>query len=144
MKRIALAVMMCVAVGILGACGSSDPTSPSNQENPGTSNQGTSTKISAAQAKEMMDSSDPYILVDVRTADEYAGAHIDTAILIPVDDLASRAASELPDKDARILVYCQSGGRSARAAQTLVGLGYQQVFDMGGIKDWPYGTVSGR
>ena len=130
MKKIALAVMVCAAVGILGACGTSDPTP------------GSPTTISAAEAKEIIDSGEAYILVDVRNPDEYAAARIDTAILIPVDSLAERAPSELPDKDARILVYCRSGVRATTAAGILADLGYTQVYNMGGINSWPYGTVS--
>jgi len=100
-------------------------------------------KISASEAKSMMEKGDPFILVDVRTPTEYQQQRIEGAVLIPYDEIASRAASELPDKSALILVYCKSGNRSSTAAHTLVGMGYTNVYDMGGIQDWPYDTVSG-
>ena len=100
-------------------------------------------KISAEEARQMMEGTQDYILVDVRTEEEYKEAHIEGAVLIPVDVIGARAAEELPDMDAVIFVYCRSGVRSAQAAETLAGLGYTQVFDMGGINGWPYGTVSG-
>lgn len=100
-------------------------------------------KITAGEAWTLIDGEDPYILLDVRTAEEFEDAHIDGAILIPDDEIASRAEAELPDKDALILVYCRSGRRSAGAAKALIGLGYTNVLDFGGIIDWPYETVSG-
>lgn len=101
-------------------------------------------KITAADAKEIMDSGQPYILLDVRTSAEYAESRIDGAMLIPDNEIGEKAESELPDKSALILVYCRSGRRSAAASNELVGMGYVNVYDMGGIVDWPYGTVSGQ
>ena len=46
-------------------------------------------------------------------------------------------------KDAQLLVYCRSGRRSAEAAQKLLALGYEHVYDFGGIIDWPFETESG-
>ncbi len=94
-------------------------------------------KISAAQAQQIMDGPDEYILLDVRTESEFMAGHIAGAILIPDNELAQRAPAELPDKNALILVYCRSGNRSQKAAQQLLELGYRQVYDFGGILDWP-------
>ena len=96
-------------------------------------------KISAEDAKEMMDTQD-VIIVDVRTQDEYNEGYIENAILIPNESI-SRAPSELPDKDAVILIYCRSGNRSKQAADKLVALGYTNIYDFGGIIDWPYEIV---
>jgi rhodanese-related sulfurtransferase len=81
------------------------------------------------------DLGDDLILLDVRTPEEWAAGHIEGATLIPLDDLGTRAASELP-KDAAIIVYCRSGNRSAEAASYLVNAGYTNVSDMGGILGW--------
>jgi rhodanese-related sulfurtransferase len=99
--------------------------------------------ISSEKAKEVMDSTDDYILLDVRSEEEYNDEHIDGAILIPDDELEERAEIELPDKAAAILVYCRSGRRSAKSAELLAGLGYKNIYDIGGIIDWKYDTVSG-
>ncbi|MCL1874195.1 MAG: rhodanese-like domain-containing protein [Clostridiales bacterium] len=99
-------------------------------------------KITAKEAKEVMNRGEPYILLDVRTDEEYSDKRIEGAILIPDFEIGSRAGSELPDKDALILVYCRGGRRSANAANELVSLGYTNVYDIGGINDWPYDTVS--
>ncbi len=97
------------------------------------------TKISAKDAKEMMDSEE-VIIVDVRTLEEYNEGHIENAILIPNESITS-APQELSDKDATILVYCRSGNRSADASKKLVDLGYTNIYDFGGIIDWPYAIV---
>ena len=96
-------------------------------------------KISAEDAKEMMDTQD-VVIVDVRTQEEYNEGYIENAILIPNESI-SGAPSELPDKDAVILIYCRSGNRSKQAADKLVALGYTNIYDFGGIMDWPYEIV---
>lgn len=100
-------------------------------------------KISPQQAKSMMEESEPYLLLDVRTQEEFKEKRIDGAVLIPDYELKNRASAELPDKNALILIYCRSGRRSALAAKNLIDLGYTNVYDFGGIIDWSYATVSG-
>ena len=98
-------------------------------------------QITPAQAKEIMDTQDGYVILDVRTREEFDEAHIDGAILIPDYEIADKAESILKDKDQLILVYCRSGRRSKLAAEALVELGYTNVKEFGGIIDWPYDTV---
>ncbi len=100
-------------------------------------------KITAEEAKAILDGEAPYLLLDVRTDEEFEAGRIGGAILIPDYELAERAEAELPDKDALILIYCRSGRRSANAARELIGMGYTNALDFGGIIDWPYETVSG-
>ena len=95
-------------------------------------------RISAAEAMVMMDRYDELIILDVRTEEEFSEGHIPGAILIPDYELAERAETELPNKDQLILVYCRSGRRSKTAAEMLVGMGYTNVKDFGGIIDWEY------
>ena len=97
-------------------------------------------KITAAGAR--LDSGDPVVLLDVRTAEEFAEGHIPGAVCLPVEAIGRTAPAELPDKSAEILVYCRSGSRSAKAARKLTGLGYTHVADFGGIQDWPYETTT--
>ncbi len=96
--------------------------------------------ISPADAKARLDSGEEIILLDVRTAEEYLSGHITGSILLPLDELDAKADETLKDKNAIIYVYCRSGRRSKIAAEMLAGMGYTQVFDLGGIIDWPYGT----
>ena len=98
-------------------------------------------KISAEQAKAKMEEGKPYVLLDVRTEREFKEQRIAGAVLLPDSEIGVRAAAMLPDKDALIFVYCRSGNRSANAARRLVNMGYTNVYDFGGIVDWPYGTV---
>lgn len=95
-------------------------------------------QITPAEAKEIMDTEQNYIILDVRTEEEFAEGHIAGAILIPDYEITEKAESVLMDKDQQILVYCRSGRRSKNAASQLVGLGYSNVKEFGGIIDWPY------
>ena len=100
-------------------------------------------QISADEAKEMMDTQSDYLILDVREADEYQSGHIPGAVLFPVGSIdASSAEQIIPSKDTLLLVYCRSGNRSKTAASALAELGYTQVYEFGGINDWPYDTVS--
>lgn len=105
------------------------------------SNQSAYQKISASQAKEIMDNQTNYIILDVRTNQEYEEEHIEGAILIPENEISQKAQDKLPNKDQLILVYCRSGRRSKIAADELVKLGYTNIKDFGGIIDWQYETV---
>jgi len=95
-------------------------------------------RITAAEAYEMIGNEKTFILLDVRTMEEHQEGRIPGSILIPDFEIESRAESELPDKDALILVYCRSGRRSQSAAIELVAMGYTNVYDFGGITDWPF------
>lgn len=98
-------------------------------------------KISASEAKNIMDTQTGYIILDVRTQQEFAQGHIEGALLIPDYELQQKASDMLPDKDQLILVYCRSGNRSAKASKLLIELGYTNVKDFGGINSWSYGIV---
>ena len=98
-------------------------------------------KITAEQAYEMMNTQE-VVIVDVRTQSEYDEGHIQNAVLIPNETIGSEPPTNLPDKNAIILVYCRSGRRSEEAARKLVNLGYVSVYDFGGINDWTYDTVT--
>lgn len=99
--------------------------------------------ISAEAAKARMDSGDPVMIVDVRTAEEYEAGHIPGALLLPLGDIGDTPPALLPDMDAEILLYCRSGNRSGQAAKKLAAMGYTRIYDFGGILSWPYETVTG-
>jgi phage shock protein E len=75
-----------------------------------------------------------YILVDVRTPEEYLGGHIPSALNIPYDAIGTRVPT--PDKDALIILYCRSGARAQSAKQTLDAMGYTRVVNFGGVDKW--------
>lgn len=112
-----------------------------NTEGGSTMEPNTYNQISPEEAKAMMEEETDYILLDVRSQEEYAEGHIQGAIVIPDNEIADRAQAELTDKEAITLVYCRSGRRSKLAAQALADLGYTNVYEFGGILDWPYETV---
>ena len=94
--------------------------------------------ITAEEAKQIMDSEEGYIILDVRTQEEYDEGHISGAIVISHEEITEKAEEVLTDKDQLILVYCRSGRRSKIAAEALVELGYTNIKEFGGIIDWPY------
>lgn len=96
--------------------------------------------ITAEEAKEMMETLDEYMIVDVREQYEYDAGHIEGAVLVPVGSLEELASELLPDKEMTLLLYCRSGNRSAQAANKLLEMGYSNIYDFGGIRDWPYET----
>lgn len=94
--------------------------------------------ITAQEAKELMDREVGYVILDVRTEEEYAQGHIPGAILIPDYEIWQKAEGILTDKDQMLLVYCRSGRRSKNASQALLEMGYTNIREFGGIIDWPY------
>ena len=94
--------------------------------------------ITAEEAKQIMDTEEGYIILDVRTLEEYDEGHIPGAIVISHEKIAEKAEEVLPDKNQLILVYCRSGRRSKIAAEALAELGYTNIKEFGGIIDWPY------
>ena len=94
--------------------------------------------ITAEEAKQIMDSEEGYIILDVRTQEEYDEGHIPGATQISHEEIEEKAEDVLTDKDQLILVYCRSGRRSKIAAEALVELGYTNIKEFGGIIDWPY------
>ncbi len=97
-------------------------------------------QIKAVEAKKIMDSTNCKIL-DVRTEEEFNEAHIYDAINIPLNVLDEKIEQILSDKDETILVYCKSGVKSKEAAFTMVKKGYTNVFEFGGIINWPFDIV---
>jgi rhodanese-related sulfurtransferase len=93
----------------------------------------TSVRVSGGDARQMV--ADGALLLDVRSPEEFSGGHIEGAMSIPIQELARRMG-ELGDKDAEIVVYCQSGGRSAMAKRLLESNGFTKVHDMGGMRQW--------
>lgn len=99
------------------------------------------TVIDAEQAKKMIDDGDVVIL-DVRTRAEYGEGHIADSYNVPLDEIDLGIERIAPDKDTVLLIYCRSGNRSKIAARALAEQGYLNVYDFGGIVDWPYDIVT--
>lgn len=97
-------------------------------------------KITPEDAKKMLEKNDDVFLIDVRTKEEYNEKHIEGSILVPLDVLEEKIDEVVKDKNKEIIVYCRSGRRSKKAANILLELGYNNVYDLGGIINWPYKT----
>ena len=120
--RVAAAAVAALMVALLAACGAS--SKPSYRQ------------ITADEAAQMMQEETDFVLLDVRTQEEYASGHIPGAICIPNETIGSEEIPELPDKDQLILVYCRSGNRSKQASQKLAEQDYTNVVEFGGINGW--------
>ena len=94
--------------------------------------------IAPEKANEMMENLEDFVLLDVRSEEEFSEGHIPGAIVIPHEEISERAEAEIPEKDVPVFVYCRSGRRSKIAAEELVSLGYSEIYEFGGIGDWPY------
>ena len=105
----------------------------------GTSQQGESLykQITAEEAEQIMETETNYIILDVRTQEEYEEGHIPGAVCLPNEEIGETEIDELPEKEQTILVYCRSGNRSKRASEKLAKLGYTNVLEFGGIQVWP-------
>ncbi len=122
-------VMLCSILGLTGCSNSVNRPNTASDSN-------TYQQITAEEAAKMMQSETDYIVLDVRTDQEYASGHIPGAVNIPNETIASEAIQQLPDKEQLILVYCRSGNRSKQASEKLVNLGYTNIVEFGGINDW--------
>ena len=98
-------------------------------------------KLSAQEAKEIFDNEPNSIIIDVRTEGEFAASKIPNSINIPLSVIENEVLSRYPKKDTKLYLYCRSGNRSNQAANLLVNLGYNSVYDFGGIINWPYEII---
>lgn len=78
---------------------------------------------------------DEVVLIDVRTDEEFANWHAPMAIHLPYDRIDQTVAAAVPDKDTPIVLHCRSGRRSGIARETLLGLGYTDVTNLGGLEE---------
>ncbi|NQV12009.1 hypothetical protein HQ524_01470 [Candidatus Uhrbacteria bacterium] len=91
--------------------------------------------ISCTDYKKLLDSGEPYSLIDVREKDEWDAGHIDEAVHIPRGFLEFKIEELIPKKDAMIIVQCASGGRAALCGKALQEMGYTNVRNLeGGYK----------
>lgn len=98
-------------------------------------------QLSMEEASELINSNEYGVILDVRTVAEYNEGHIENAIILPSDEIENKAEATLNDKNEVILVYCRSGNRSKDASKMLIDMGYTNVYDFGGINEWPYEIV---
>lgn len=98
---------------------------------------GTYQKISAQGAQELLQERPDALIIDVRTEAEYLSGHIGGSLLLPNEQISSsQRPPELPNLEVPIILYCRSGNRSNQAAQKLLKLGYQEIYDLGALSNW--------
>ena len=93
-------------------------------------------RITADEAQVLMQQTQDYLILDVRSPEEFAEGHIPHAINIPMERFGEAPPQELPDRNQTIFVYCVKGIRSMNVANRLAHMGYKNIVEMGGIQDW--------
>jgi len=93
-------------------------------------------RLSPREAQDICHAQNNVLLLDVRSEAEFETFHLPGAVSLPHDEIETRAADMLPDKDRVIFVYCRAGNRSRVAADLLARMGYSRVYDIGGVNDW--------
>lgn len=123
MEKIAIPVLLVLALVLTGVTNFAPKTTGYRQ-------------VTTAEAVNIMQTEENYVILDVRTAQEFASGHIPGAVLLPNETIGTEDIPLLPDKDQLILVYCRSGNRSKQAAEKLAQLGYTNIVEFGGINSW--------
>ena len=136
MRKYIFVILAVIAIVGLSGCDKKEATEQIQNVN-----EASYTQISMDEAVTMMEEETDYIVLDVRRPDEFADKHIPNAINVPNETIGEEEIPELPDKDQMILVYCRSGNRSKQASEKLATMGYTNVYEFGGINDWPGETV---
>lgn len=127
MRKWMLISVMSVTVLVLGACQGSPVES-----------------VNADQALELLANDPSIVLLDVREYSEHIEKRIEGSQLLSLSVIEVLLENQYPNKETTFIVYCRSGRRSAEAIEIMLEKGYQNIYDLGGIIDWPYDTVSGR
>ena len=109
-----LALVTLLGVLALAACGGAQASS-------------SPVKVEAATLAQDIETGTAPLIVDVRTADEFAAGHVPGAINIPYDQMEARSAEIVTYKDQAVVLYCRSGRRSGIAAETLAGKGFTNL-----------------
>ena len=125
-------ISVVMALLLLTGCGAQGRKAPGYRQ------------VTMEEAVAMMEAESGYLILDVRTAEEFREKHIPGAVNVANETIGSEEIPQLPDKDQLILVYCRSGNRSKQASEKLADLGYTNIVEFGGINDWPGAVVSGE
>lgn len=123
MEKIAIPALLALALVLTGVTNFAPKTTGYRQ-------------VTTEEAVNIMQTEENYVILDVRTAQEFASGHIPGAVLLPNETIGTEDILLLPDKDQLILVYCRSGNRSKQAAEKLAQLGYTNIVEFGGINSW--------
>jgi len=130
---LALSALLVLGASACGAEGEAVEPAPSSSPSPSSSTSVDAAPVAAADARARI--ADGARVIDVRTAEEFDGGHLDGALHLDAqqDDFAERVG-ELP-REAAYVVYCASGRRATGAVETMLGLGFTDVVNGGGYTD---------
>ena len=133
---IILAVLICIGFLIYKTNNKNKTTKSNSTATTSTAKTNEIRHVSMDDIVKIMDENKDYVIVDVRTPDEYKEGHIPNAINIPNETINETVYDKLQDKNQLILIYCRSGSRSRQAAYKMQKLGYTNLVDFGGIINW--------
>ena len=131
-----IAVLICIGFFIYKTNKTNKTTTSNSAANTSASKTNEIRHVSMDDIVKIMEENKDYVIVDVRTPDEYKEGHIPNAINIPNETINETVYNKLKDKDQLILIYCRSGSRSRQAAYKMQKLGYTNLVDFGGIINW--------
>lgn len=89
----------------------------------------------SATAGEVTEEPGTYVVIDVRSRDEWDGGHIEGAHHMVHTEICDLIGEKVPEKDKPIKLYCRSGMRAGKAKEALEGAGYTNVANLGGLDD---------
>ena len=156
MKKRSLAIIALAAMGLsLTACGNSGSAKTETKAETNVAAEGSEkaeesqTEAAKAEVKEMKGDAikkivedkkekENYMIVDVRSPEEYAAGHINFAINMPIDTFKDNVSRIEDWKDKDVIVYCNSGKKSGEAADILVSNGFTKVYNGEGVKKYEY------
>ena len=139
-KYLAIVMAVLMVTGLFGCEKQKKPMADSVSESTISNSY---TQISMKEAVAMMETETDYIILDVRTPEEFVEKHIPNAVNVPNETIGDDDIAELPNKNQLILVYCRSGNRSKQASKKLAELGYTNIYEFGGINEWTGETMQG-
>lgn len=134
---IIIALLICTGFFIYKVNNKNKTTKSTNSTTTSTTKTNEIRHVSMDDIVKIMNENKNYVIVDVRTPDEYKEGHIPNAINIPNETIINETIyNKLKDKNQLILIYCRSGSRSRQAAYKMQKLGYTNLVDFGGIINW--------
>lgn len=133
---ILIVVLICIGFFIYKSSKTNKTTKSTNSTSISTTKINEIRHVSMDDIVKIMNENKNYVIVDVRTPDEYKEGHIPNAINIPNETINETVYNKLKDKNQLILIYCRSGSRSRQAAYKMQKLGYTNLVDFGGIINW--------
>lgn len=133
---IIIAVLICIGCFIYKSSKTNKTTTSNNSTTTSAAKTNEIRHVSMDDIVKIMDENKDYVIVDVRTPDEYKEGHIPNAINIPNETINETVYDKLQDKNQLILIYCRSGSRSRQATYKMQKLGYTNLVDFGGIINW--------